>query len=1006
MSTWIKTCIVSAWLLILSSLQISQAQYFQTINITTENGLPSNQINCITADHLGFLWLATSGGLVRWDQELTTYTTLDGLTSNDITTLASDEQNRLWIGTQRNGVCCLENNKISALASTNNIINQSITTLFYLENQHLLLIGTENGLSVFDGNAYKNYNSKTNVWHITSFCSNDTSVWFSTQNQGIQYYHVLKEKVFPLPKSNPAFEYASLMLKRDTKGNSYISSGNKGFKLISNQGIKNFQIGMTVNSIAEDKDGTIWISTTSNKKQQSKIFQLKDNQIKDFTRKFNIPDNHKISSLYVDKNEGTIIVALEQAGILICPSTVFQEIDISNDDSDWTDIIEDRQQNIWLSGNQLYKIKESDSLQIEKAQLKGIPTNAQPVNLKRIFSDLFFLADGIVYQYNQGNHISSKITNFGSSPIELFSVNKTLIIAKNTSSLIFYNYATNKIINTIPFINNVKSIHAGSQRAFILDNNGHVNQINYSNIVHEGLKEISLPFPVSNIITDIHQNLICADTYGNVYLINSSNWDIIEKISLKTHIPGSSVQWLLCDSKNNLWIGTDKGISMLSLNGTYQNNRNTIQSWGKGEGYYCPTSSKAIETSNGEIWVLSNHKIVRFTPSLLNNIRRKPRLQLTQIKSSKTTHYGLSHQFYTQMTDKSTEISFSSNENSLMFLFDITNTINKERVVYQYRLLPGNIEWSTPVRQPFVFLSDLRPGNYTLSVQAFFEHSPNNITLNDYSFSIRSPWYLSIYAWITYIAVVLLISSILLELKIKQIRKQEENKSFTSEKMALLKMEALQAQMNPHFIFNALNSLQYSILENNTDTALEFIGEFSKLIRSTLDNASQHFISLHNEIEYIENYMKVEQMRYINAFYYSLSIADDIDPNELFVPPMLLQPHIENAIKYAFTTSIGYIIISFSRVQDKLICMVEDNGIGRQQSMKRQKSHQSRSHIISQKRFEMLNQYYKRKNEFRFEIEDLFDEDNNSSGTRVTLIYPVLTSDQALQSSENEMDID
>lgn len=1004
MWTWIKTCIVTTWLLTHSSSQLTQAQYFQTINISTENGLPSNQINCIAPDHLGFLWLATNAGLVRWDQELTTFTTMDGLSSNEITTLASDEQNRLWIGTRRNGVCCLDNNTISALTSKNNIVNQSITSLLYLEKQHLLMIGTENGLSVFDGNTYKNYNSKTNGWHITALCSNDTSVLFTTSKQGMHYYHILKEEVFTLPKTHPLFEYSSPILKCDTQGNYYISTGNKGFKLNSHNGTKHFTLNWSITGITEDKNGIIWLSAVSNNNHQSKIFQLKNNQLTDYTHRLNISDNHVVSCLYADPNEGTIIIGLEQAGLLICPSTVFQEMDTKSDDTKWTDIIEDRQQNIWLTGSHLYKLTEKDSLQIEKIQLKGISLNTKPVNLKRIFSDLFFLDNGKIYQYNKTNLPSTKEIHFGNSPIEIFSVCKSLIIAKNASDLVFYNYATNKIIHTVPFINRVKSIHAASQKAFILDDNGHVYQATYSNIETDGFKAIEVPFPVSHIITDIHQNVVCADTYGNVYLIDCSNWDIIEKLSLKVHIPGSIVQWLLCDSKNNLWIGTDKGISMLSLNATSHNNRNIIQSWGKGEGYYCPTSSKAIETSNGQIWVLSDQKIVHFLPSLLNNIKRKPNLQLTQIKSSKTTHYGLSHLFHTQMTDKSTEISFSNDENSLMFLFDITNTINKERVVYQYRLLPGNIEWSTPVRQPFVFLSDLRPGNYTLSVQAYFEHSPNNLTLNEYNFSIRSPWYLSIYAWITYIAALLLISSILLELKIKQIRKQEENKIITSEKMALLKMEALQAQMNPHFIFNALNSLQYSILENNTDTALEFIGEFSKLIRSTLDNASQHFISLHNEIEYIENYMKVEQMRYINAFYYSLSIADDIDTNELFVPPMLLQPHIENAIKYAFTTSIGYIIISFSRVQDKLICMVEDNGIGRQQSMKRQKSHQSKSHVISQKRFEMLNQYYKRKNEFRFEIEDLFDEDNHSSGTRVTLIYPVLTSEQVAQSLEDEPD--
>jgi ligand-binding sensor domain-containing protein len=1003
MSIWIKgTSLAVFFLLIFALAQDTTAQTYQTMSLTSENGLPSNQVNCMVTDPLGFLWLGTNAGLARWDQNLTTYNTSQGLIDNEVTALATDVNNRLWIGTKRNGLFYLGNNSIQAAPSNNNIINKSITALYYSTAHQLLFIGTTSGLSTYDGALFSNHNGSLSSWQITSFLENDTSVWFCTSRQGMYYYHFANKKVNPL--QSPFWELSANTIFRDTNGEILIPTGYHGFKKITSKTVKEFQLDLQVTEICKDKWGSIWIAGHSTQDQQSRLYLFKNDKLIDFTHRLQLPDK-KITCLFADHNEGVLLTAIQNGGIIACPGTAFQNFNIQPSQYQHLhDITEDRQQNIWIASNQLLKIgidnddtREGLNLSEDAVNIGNAAPTYKIAQVERSLTDILYLQNRVIYKINSSNNKPSKVIDTPDDPIELFSCHKSLLLTKSSHNINLYEFPSFNKLSSIRFPDKISAIHTGNKFSWILTTEGYLYKLDHANykITSVNNKNELLPTNLAFIEVDINQNLICADNYGNIYLTKGNNLEIIEKWSLKTHFPGSTIHWLLCDSRNSLWIGTDKGLSRIQLNDVYQKKRGFIRNWGKGEGYYCPSAFKAIETSNGQIWVLSENKVTRFTPNDIETLERQPHLLMTHIKSTKTLHSGMSQRLISRVSDNKMELSFSSDENSIMFWFDITNTLNKERVLYQYRLLPGNVEWSAPSRQPFVFLSDLTPGNYTLAVQASFEHAPHNIAINEYIFTVRSPWYLSLYAQIIYIIIFIMVLAIFIDIKIKQVRKQEEIKTQTSERMALLKMEALQAQMNPHFIFNALNTLQYSILENNTETSLEFISEFSKLIRSTLDNASQHFISIQNEIDYIENYMKVEQMRYINSFYYSLTVAEDIDTQQIFVPPMLLQPHIENAIKYAFTTSIGYIIISFSKIQDKLICMIEDNGIGRQQSMTRKKSHQSRSHLISKERFEMLNQLYKRKNEYKFEIEDLVDENNNPTGTRVTLIYPLINAEQA-----------
>lgn len=171
---------------------------------------------------------------------------------------------------------------------------------------------------------------------------------------------------------------------------------------------------------------------------------------------------------------------------------------------------------------------------------------------------------------------------------------------------------------------------------------------------------------------------------------------------------------------------------------------------------------------------------------------------------------------------------------------------------------------------------------------------------------------------------------LIIRIRIKQIQQQSEIQNNFNKRLAETKMEALQSQMNPHFIFNAMNSIQNFIIDNKTDDALMYMGEFSKLIRQTLNNSSKQYIKLSEEIQYLKTYINLERMRFPFGVEFSLEVEKVIDKNKVEIPPMLIQPFIENVFVHAFDSDSkdAKLTIQFSLVSNELQCKIIDNGQG------------------------------------------------------------------------------
>jgi len=224
--------------------------------------------------------------------------------------------------------------------------------------------------------------------------------------------------------------------------------------------------------------------------------------------------------------------------------------------------------------------------------------------------------------------------------------------------------------------------------------------------------------------------------------------------------------------------------------------------------------------------------------------------------------------------------------------------------------------------------------------------------------------------------------------RIAQIRKRADLDKLLSQ----TEMKALHAQMNPHFIFNSLNSIREMILNNENHEASRFLSKFAHLIRITLDQSRQQVISLRNSMDYINRYVEMEKIRN-SRFHFAMQADPDLELDETILPPMLIQPFIENAIWHG-TNGDGKMIeikVDFAKQGERLVCTIEDNGVGIDHSLKSKingDQHQSVGIANIKNRIDLLNQKYGMKSSIT--VKDKSEPGNRAlSGTLVTITLPL-----------------
>ncbi len=225
--------------------------------------------------------------------------------------------------------------------------------------------------------------------------------------------------------------------------------------------------------------------------------------------------------------------------------------------------------------------------------------------------------------------------------------------------------------------------------------------------------------------------------------------------------------------------------------------------------------------------------------------------------------------------------------------------------------------------------------------------------------------------------------------------KKEKEISLFNQKIAETQMQALRAQMNPHFIFNSLNSIENFMMKNEKRTASDYLGKFALLIRLILDSSSTELLPLSKDMQALKLYVELEQLRYDHGFQFELCLDEALTHRDFAVPGLLIQPYLENAIIHGLSHSIGQdrlLQLKVQMDQDYLVYSIEDNGVGRAKSAlyneRNQRRHKSRGMDISRERVHILNRQYAA--DGKIQITDLLSATGEPAGTKVEVSFKVL----------------
>jgi signal transduction histidine kinase len=337
-------------------------------------------------------------------------------------------------------------------------------------------------------------------------------------------------------------------------------------------------------------------------------------------------------------------------------------------------------------------------------------------------------------------------------------------------------------------------------------------------------------------------------------------------------------------------------------------------------------------------------------------------------------------------------LEFNYRQNSFTFFFDASSTTYPERLEFSYWLEGLDSTWSSPTSFSQVNFNNLPSGNYTFHIRARNGQWGTWSEEVTWQFRISPPWYLM--WWVILLEFIFLVGIVILitrsrrrNIRNKHLAEQSEMKA----KLLMLEQQSMNSSMNRHFIFNALNSIQYYINRQDKLAANQYLTDFAKLIRKNLDSSQENFAPLSEEIERLELYLKLESMRFPDKFIYRVHQDSPEALRSVKIPAMLIQPFLENSIWHGLLPkdSDGQLHVFFGLKDECLEIRIEDNGIGLTESQARKTTsdgHISKGMEITRSRIALIEQMTGKRIELRGP-ED-WKSETGESGTHVTLHFP------------------
>lgn len=339
-------------------------------------------------------------------------------------------------------------------------------------------------------------------------------------------------------------------------------------------------------------------------------------------------------------------------------------------------------------------------------------------------------------------------------------------------------------------------------------------------------------------------------------------------------------------------------------------------------------------------------------------------------------------------------ITLDYDQNSLLVEFDQNDFNEKDSTQYAWKIDGVTNGWRTIPKvkfdsSNFCLINNLSPGEYTLQIKLRVGSQDWRKQIAELKIKIEPPFWYSFWFWFLVMISLVTLVFLLYRVRIQALKKQVAQKTAFKKDLVEYEAKALRAQMNPHFIFNCLNSIKYLIQQNDTEKAVSYLAVFSKLIRTLLNNADKKEITLFDEIETCKLYLQLEAMRLEGRFSYKINIDEKVDMKSIKIPALIIQPFIENAIWHGIMPkgSKGTIELRIAEKGNDIEVIIEDDGIGMESSKNNKTgldiSHESKGLSLTEARLKLDN--FLRQRNAKLDISEVKDNAGIPLGTRIVL---------------------
>ncbi len=985
---------------IVLNVQLAFSQHYNFRNYGVSDGLPQSQVYALVQDKHDYLWAGTrGGGVAKFDGlKFTQYTESDGLVNNFIRCQTIDKQGNIWFGTDE-GLSKFDGKQFINFDQKQGLNNNIINDLCF-NSDNKLIVATENGLFIENKQQFIPIDFPQKRI-ICLYKNADNRIWVGTQ---FGVYILENNKVVQIiNEKNGLSNNDVTAITADEFGNTFISTYGGGINIYDGKNLKRILVkdGLPHKSIytiyyAGNKQ--LWIGSS----QGATVLNYQN----DYTfRYYNVSNGLSVNMVkrFLKDSEGNMWVGTSGGGLCKIDNERF--VHFKAEKNVLGELIFDVKQvpngDIWFASTE-GGITVFDGKKLTRiAEKQGITSGKIKCIYKTKSNDVWLGSTGngaYLYTGNNFKHFDRK-SGLSSLFINAIASDKQGRVWFATAGGSVCYYSNGKFVKINP-----KSIGSDRINTVFVDSKDNI----WLGTLTAGIVKINA-FTIGDELQiqtfkNAGNNIRCIieDKNGNI-LVGSAGKGIFQFVDnefteIKTEKSFSkNIYFLHQDKLNNLWAGTDKGLFKFNITKQLHTSNTVLFNRTSGFKGIEATHNAVCEDKLGNIWFGSIAGAFKYNPQEERKSIKSPSLHITSINlffdPIQNTPYFKNASPWFAIPQ---QLDLPYDKNSLSFQFSGIYLTEPEAVTYSWKMQGFDNDWSPENNRAEAIYSNLPSGNYTFMVKAKYNGgSFDDNKIQQFSFTIQAPFWQK---WWFKIAITLFVSAIILSAYYLRIRTlKEKNKSErelleTEKKLLELEQKALHLQMNPHFLFNCLNSIKGLIAQNKAEEAKTYLNRFAKLMRAILDSSRENYISLEKEIELIKHYVELEKLSLSNNFELIVQYSNIPDPSAIQIPPMLIQPFVENAIVHglALLKTNGKITINFEKVDAHLLCTIEDNGIGRIKASEFSNNnnldkHKSTAILVIKERLKILTN-----NENAVLIEDIFNETGINTGTRIKLIINYL----------------